>query len=99
VLRDGFYRLAARHSAATRRVPLDDLRDVADHERRALARADDGRFDVGGALKIAAAAHDELALTVLNVAARRGAVRSLHGVDEILERDSARAKAPRIGEH
>ncbi len=81
---DRVHGFAAGDRSAPRRVPLDDARDVANEERRAALRADDGVFDVRHAVQ--------------DVAARGRAVRSLDRGDEILQRDRARAKPGRIGQ-
>ncbi len=52
-----------------------------------------------GRLQVAAAAHDQLGLAELQVAARRRAVRRRDRVDQVLQREAGVAQPARVGEH
>ena len=52
-----------------------------------------------GELQVAAAAHDQLGLAELQIAARRRAVRRRDRVDHVLQRDARVAQPARVGEH
>src|SRR6185436_14862807 len=65
-------------------------------DRRAAGGVDDDALEIGDALHVADAAHDVLGLVDLNQSPADVVVRAPHGVDDSLERYSARGHLDRI---